>query len=197
MLGPKKSWVQKHFVGWQLECLDIPYMFTMKFTCPKDQNSVCIILTRVGGWVGGRAVRIWFYSDLSPAWLGLRLSLAMTDLCPKPNLIILILNYSKTSAMMDMSLCCLTLSGCRVSSWETWIPKCFGSWTCSLIIASISIVVASFKSSTTPTNGPCFPLTESLASSNPPLSVPLYFFLLGWVFPFPNFLQTTPLASGL
>ena len=30
----------------------------------------------MGGWVGGWLVRIRFYSYLSPAWLGLRLSLA-------------------------------------------------------------------------------------------------------------------------
>ena len=53
--GEGGGWGAGRGGGGHLKCLNIPYKATMKFPYPEDQNSVCIILTRVvGGWVGGR-----------------------------------------------------------------------------------------------------------------------------------------------
>ena len=66
----------------QLECLDIPFTSTYKAHLPL-RPQISQYYTSPGGWGGGwpvgQSVRIRLYSYLSPAKLGLRLSLAKKD----------------------------------------------------------------------------------------------------------------------
>ena len=70
--GGRGVWAER-----QLECLDIPYTSTKKVHLPLRPKLVCIILPRVAGWLAGQLEFDFIATYLSPAKLGLRLSLAI------------------------------------------------------------------------------------------------------------------------